>query len=203
MNPGIETDYRNFRLRDSIRNRRYEESRRIYTSLVRSVCFLVPGIMLLFYPGTFDNLLLCAVGITAVIVSLVVIALNIVLMLGLKRNDSSQPLVTDDVSDALLYSEKRLPAVKLETQDGNQIRIGIFELEQWQWRKLHDSLRDAEWYWIRDNIDDAKVIKNLTAPGVFSKLTDDWRTLRILDGRYVNARGRAALREAGGITLIT
>ena len=76
-------------------------------------------------------------------------------------------------------------------------------MSQREWSHLHEKLHENNWHWNRANVAEAGVFKSITAPGVFNRLTEDWRRLGMLDGRTVNGRGRSALREAAGLWIIT
>ena len=188
-------------MREHTRLRLISESRRIYNRLVLFTAVLIAGIVLLARPETLDSPLWFGVGVTGALVSLVAIALNILLVRGLDYDDEPPP--AGDVSDTLLFSEQRQPGVKLWTSDDNLIKIGLHEMSQRNWHVLHEKLHAANWYWNRQNVAEAGVFKSITAPGIFNRLTEDWRRLGMLDGRRVNGRGRSALREAGGIRMVT
>jgi hypothetical protein len=148
---------------------------------------------------------LFGIGITAVIVSLVAIALNIMLVRGLDYDEPTTLANDENDASAMLnfHAERRAAAVKLWTQDENQIKIGLHEMSQRDWKTLYEKLNDVDWHWNRANVAEAGVIKNITAPGVFPALTKEWRELGMLKARHVTGRGRSALREAAGIRVVT
>ena len=141
-------------MRDSTINRMIDESKRIYRALAWCALFLVAGVVILIRPETINNSILFSVSWIAIIVSLVIIALNILLINGLNRNEPPPPPVTyDNPSDALLFdTSQRVPDVRMEITRGNTIRLGKHHPDYGTWGDLGDVLEKHNWRFSRDII---------------------------------------------------
>ena len=109
----------------------------------------------------------------------------------------------DDASDALLYeTEIPQPTVRLYQSDNNVIRVGQHQFTRRQWRTLAHVLKESNWRWTRHILGKAKVVKSLTAPGVYRDMTNDFERLGIVDKGRVTADGRDAICEAAGLDVV-
>ena len=109
----------------------------------------------------------------------------------------------DDASDALLFdAEIPQPTVRLYQSDDNVIRVGQYQFTTRQWRTLAHVLKDSNWRWTRHILSKAKVIKNLTAPGIYRDMTSDFERLGIVDKGRVTINGRDAICEAAGLDVV-
>jgi len=188
-------------MRQSTTARLITESNRIYRALVFFTAVLVAGIILLARPATLNSPTLFSIGITAVIVSFVAIALNVLLVRGLRRCDELPP-PPNDISDMMLFAEQRLAPVRLQTRDGNTMRLGRFRFTQSQWRLLAVALSDKGWRFTRRNIGAAGIFTSLTAPGIYNDIVEDMTRLGIVDNGYVTGQGREMLCEMAGTPLL-
>jgi len=127
-------------------------------------------------------------------------------MNGMMREGEKKKPPQKKADDILEFrSEQKTTPVRLETSDKNQIKIGRYEYSQAEWRAIYNSLKDAGWHWNRENVAAAGVIKSITAKGVFPAFQKELVKLNVLNlaDRKITSDGRAALRCAAGVRIIT
>ena len=125
---------------------------------------------------------------------------------GMMRDGEKKPPAKEDASKKLEFNAAHNePTIRLESREDNQIKLGRYEFSQKEWRLIHDALKDAGWHWNRSNVASAGVIKSITASGVFPAFQKELIRLRVLnlDDREITPGGRAVLRDAAGIRIVT
>ena len=119
------------------------------------------------------------------------------------QDDEPPQPPAEDVSDTLIFdTEIPQPTVRLHYAEDSLIRVGRYQLTRRQWRTLASTLADLNWRWTRRNVGKAKVIKNLTAPGIYRGMTSDMERLGVVKNGYVTAQGRDVICEAAGLEVV-
>ena len=194
-------------MNDRTRRDLLEESNGTMKNLITWFAFLV--ISLLIY--AFSYKAMPKTG-AVILISIIAISLFVAVLMAFKyarlngmMNEEEDP--SSNGADTLHKSqaEHREPVIKLELRADNLIKLGRYEFTRAEWVRIHNVLKAARWHWNRKTIGDADVIKSITAPGVFPKFQEDMIRLRILDleRRLITPAGRAILRDAAGIKVVT
>ena len=195
-------------MRDRTRLKLLEESNRAMGSMVIwFTTFIVAFLLLIITVKTITK-----VGATITITIAVISLSNSILYLlryarlnGMMRDDEKKP-PTKDASKMLEFNVvHNEPAIRLESCEDNQMKLGRYEFSQREWRRIHDALKDAGWHWNRSNVAEAGVIKSITASGVFPAFQKELIKLKVLniEERQITPGGRAVLRDAAGIRIVT
>ena len=195
-------------MRRSTLDRRIKESRRLWAWIVFWTAVGTGSIFALvrWYAMT-DRYDYTSYGIfwTALITSLVAIALAMVMIANLNTGERPPPPPDDtpDSSDMLSFSNlHQAPQVSLHYAEDTTIRIAKQKLTRRQWLTLAETLSELNWRWTRANVRKANVIKNITAPGVYRELTTDLENIGVVDKGRVTIAGRDAICEAAGLEVV-
>ena len=196
-------------MRDRTRLKLLAESNRAMGSMITWFTVFIIAFLLLVFTVKTINQTGAIIVITVISMSLGITMLYLLRyarLNGMMREDGRKPPAKEDADKLLEFNVVHAePTIRLESREDNQIKLGRYEFSQKEWRRLHDALKDADWHWNRNNVASAGVIKSITASGVFPAFQKELIRLRVLDldDRAITPGGRAVLRDAAGIRIVT
>jgi len=194
-------------MRQSDTTRLINESNHAMRFMVGSFAVSIVALLIFFFKVAMINDVQAIALIATISISLLLATLYLFRYArfnGMMRDDEPPtPVTYEDVSDVLNFPASHAPAgVRLHYAEDNLIRIGRYQLTRRQWRALAMTLADLNWRWTRANVGKAKVIKNLTAPGIYRGMTSDMERLEIVKRGRVTVAGRDAICEAAGLDVV-